>query len=151
SRGALATIASAFLIAAAAAYAQNNSIMPLTVGLSDRGKSVPGSLSFNGMPRAGARLAPPMQSGAQAGGSPQQLPAASYYALDLVNQNHNPVLVTAQNHPIYVNNPPSHWGDPARFLTDLGSSDYIHIVDQYAGSSANHRYTLGTSFSTSYT
>jgi hypothetical protein len=145
------TAIAGLLIAAATVHAENNSIVPLTVGPSDRGNLAPGSLSWSGMPRAGARIAAPAQRESQSGQSPQQLPAANYYALDLVNQNHNPVLVSAQSHAIYVNNPPSHWGDPATFLTDLGSSDYIHLVDQYTGTSANHRYTLGTSFSTTYT
>lgn len=33
------------------------------------------------------------------------------------------------------------WGDPEGFLSDLGVSDFIHVVDQYTGSSANDRYT----------
>ena len=32
------------------------------------------------------------------------------------------------------------------FLTDLGKSSFIHVLDQYVGSSARNRYTLGTSF-----
>src|SRR6185437_4203856 len=33
------------------------------------------------------------------------------------------------------------WGDPSGFLNDLGSSDLIHVVDQYAGVSGGNRYT----------
>jgi hypothetical protein len=36
------------------------------------------------------------------------------------------------------------WGDPEGFLSDLGKSDFIHIVDQYTGSTAGNRYTVST-------
>ncbi len=36
------------------------------------------------------------------------------------------------------------WGDPESFLTDLGRSDFIHLVDQYVGLWADRRYTLGS-------
>jgi hypothetical protein len=34
------------------------------------------------------------------------------------------------------------WGNPERFLIDLGSSEFIHVVDQYTGSQANGRYRM---------
>jgi len=34
------------------------------------------------------------------------------------------------------------WGDPEGFLSDLGKSDFIHVVDQYTGSTADNRYTV---------
>ncbi len=34
------------------------------------------------------------------------------------------------------------WGDPEGFLSNLGKSEMIHIVDQYTGSSADDRYTV---------
>jgi hypothetical protein len=34
------------------------------------------------------------------------------------------------------------WGNPEGFLGDLAKSDFIHITDQYTGSSADDRYTL---------
>ena len=34
------------------------------------------------------------------------------------------------------------WGDPEGFLSDLGKSDFIHVVDQYTGSAADNRYTV---------
>jgi hypothetical protein len=45
---------------------------------------------------------------------------------------------------------PSHWGNVGTFLTDLGKSDFIHVVDQYAGSTTDNRYTLGTQFLATY-
>jgi hypothetical protein len=34
------------------------------------------------------------------------------------------------------------WGDPEGFLSDLAKSDFIHVVDQYTGSTADDRYTV---------
>jgi len=34
------------------------------------------------------------------------------------------------------------WGNPEGFLSDLGKSDFIHVVDQYTGSAAGNRYTV---------
>ena len=34
------------------------------------------------------------------------------------------------------------WGDPEGFLSDLGKSEFIHVVDQYVGSTADDRYTV---------
>src|SRR5262249_46069337 len=70
------------------------------------------------------------------------LPPRVFYPTDLVNNFGGSTVVTTQFHPVYVNNVPSHWGDVGTFLTDLGKSDFIHIVDQYVGTKANNRYTL---------
>jgi len=35
------------------------------------------------------------------------------------------------------------WGNPERFLDDVGESDFIHILDEYVGLEGSHRYTLG--------
>jgi hypothetical protein len=67
--------------------------------------------------------------------------------LDVSNVAGGSTIVTAQHHPLYLNQPPSHWGNPAAFLTDLGRSDFIQVVDQYTGSSGRNRYTLGASLS----
>lgn len=71
---------------------------------------------------------------------------STVFPLDMTNPDNNPTVVTAQHHNIYVNVPPSTWGDPDRFLTDLGQSTFINLVDEYVGSHAPNRYTLGTSF-----
>lgn len=71
------------------------------------------------------------------------------YSADL--QYHGgPVVTSMQQHLIYVNLGSSAscntvatcWGDPHRFLRDLGRSHMIHIVDQYTGSNADDRYTV---------
>jgi hypothetical protein len=68
----------------------------------------------------------------------------SFFPGDLVYAN-GPVVKTAQFHDIYVNcsTVSTCWGNPAGFLTDLGKSSFIHITDQYVGTTANNRYILG--------
>ena len=61
------------------------------------------------------------------------------------------VLETATLHNVYINAPPSAWGDPVRFLHDLNHSRFIHITDQYVGVEFDDRYPLGTSFLASVT
>lgn len=58
-----------------------------------------------------------------------------------------PVAVSMKNHLIFLH--PNGgctiagcWGDPGRFLRDLFRSEFIHVVDQYTGSTANDRYTV---------
>jgi hypothetical protein len=36
------------------------------------------------------------------------------------------------------------WGNPEGFLSDLGKSDFIHVVDQYTGTTADNRYTVSS-------
>jgi len=79
------------------------------------------------------------------------VPPPGFYPDDVTNPGNQPTVVQGKHHPIYLNMNPSHWGDPGGFLTDLGKSDFIHVVDQYVGSSANNRYTLGTSFTATIT
>jgi hypothetical protein len=57
------------------------------------------------------------------------------------------VVVSMQHHAIYMN--PNGgctiagcWGNPEGFLSDLGKSEFIHVVDQYTGSTADDRYTV---------
>jgi hypothetical protein len=66
------------------------------------------------------------------------------------------IVVSVQHHAIYMN--PNGgctiagcWGDPEGFLRDLGQSDFIHVVDQYTGSTADNRYTVSnTHFMVNY-
>jgi hypothetical protein len=66
-------------------------------------------------------------------------------------QYHGGKTVTSMQHVAIYMNPNGActiagcWGDPEGFLSDLGKSDFIHVVDQYTGSTADDRYTvLGT-------
>ena len=57
------------------------------------------------------------------------------------------VVRMAESHNIYLlpagTTVAGNWGNPERFLSDLGKSEFIHVTDQYVGESANNRYTLG--------
>jgi hypothetical protein len=59
-----------------------------------------------------------------------------------------PTVQHAVSHAVYLNpggecTIASCWGDPERFLDDVGESDFIHILDQYVGLQRNQRYTRG--------
>jgi len=72
-----------------------------------------------------------------------QIPGPGYYPADLTNPFNRITVQTAQHHGFYINATPSTVGNPANFLSDLGSSDFIHITDQYVGTKAENRYTVG--------
>jgi hypothetical protein len=67
-------------------------------------------------------------------------------------------IVTTKSHPIYINmascggTVAACWGNPALFLSDLGASSMIHLLDtQYVPSTANNRYIVGASFTANLT
>jgi len=70
------------------------------------------------------------------------------YPADLTFQG-GPVLTTTEHHAVYLHpngvcpSVSSCWGNPEGFLRDLGRSQFIHVVDQYVGSSDDNRYTVG--------
>jgi len=76
------------------------------------------------------------------------------YPADLVNLG-GPVVTSAESHAIFLlphgKCPISTcWGNPEGFLNDLSGSDFIHVVDQYIGMAAGHRYTVGAHASIDY-
>ncbi|HKH97752.1 MAG TPA: hypothetical protein VJ999_01485 [Candidatus Sulfotelmatobacter sp.] len=86
------------------------------------------------------------------------IPPPGFYPADLSDQafvdrygnfwpGGGPTVTSAQSHGVYVNScttvAPACWGTPANFLSDLGKSQMIHITDQYVGSYADNRYTVG--------
>lgn len=79
-------------------------------------------------------------------------PAGSFFYPDDVEKVSltGKTIVRTISHPIYLNTASCGgtvakcWGNPGGFLTDLGNSSMIHIVDQYTGSTANGRYIVET-------
>jgi hypothetical protein len=66
-----------------------------------------------------------------------------------------PVVTSMQSHTIYLNPTStcpavSCFGDPITFLSDLGKSRFVHIIDQFTGSTADNRYTVGTNYIANY-
>jgi hypothetical protein len=59
------------------------------------------------------------------------VPSAQFHAVYLVPGNGNCPSVAAC------------WGNPEGFLSDLGNSNFIHLVDQYTGMTMSNRYTVG--------
>ena len=86
-------------------------------------------------------------------GSVASPPQPAFYPADVTKLvSTGKTIATAKSHPIFINCSPaggSCWGNPTVFLTNLGASNFIHLVDQYVGSTVANRYTVGTSFTAS--
>ncbi len=68
-----------------------------------------------------------------------------FYPADLASGG-GPTLETTRMHAIYVNakgSIASNWGNPEGFLRDLNRSTFIHLLDQYVGTTADERYPVG--------
>jgi hypothetical protein len=77
------------------------------------------------------------------------LPKPGFYPADLVFHG-GPVVSSADQDLVYFDcpaGPSACWGNPAAFLKNLNASAFIHLTDQYVGTTANDRYPLGKSLS----
>jgi hypothetical protein len=73
------------------------------------------------------------------------LPQPGFFPADL-SYHGGPVLTSAEHDLVYFDcpaGPVACWGDPAVFLKDLNHSVFIHLTDQYLGTTANLRYPVG--------
>jgi hypothetical protein len=73
------------------------------------------------------------------------IPVPSWSPIDLVNLFSGSTLVHSNQWNVYLGCPMGDetcWGDPERFLTDLNGSKFLHVVDQYVGSTGLKRYPL---------
>lgn len=73
------------------------------------------------------------------------VPSPGFYPSDL-DYFGGPVVTNLLSHPLYINSGScggvaTCWGNPERFLNDLGMSTFIHVTDQYTKTSG--RYRLG--------
>jgi hypothetical protein len=71
------------------------------------------------------------------------VPSPGFYPDDL-DYFGGPVVTNLLSHPIYINSSSCGgvskcWGNPERFLTDLGLSTFIHVTDQYTKTSGSYR------------
>jgi len=78
------------------------------------------------------------------------IPPPGFYPSDLTNPDNAHFLTSAESNPLYVNCLSGCWGYPADFLMHLSRSGFIHVLDQYTGSTANRRYKLGEGGQVSY-
>jgi len=77
--------------------------------------------------------------------SSQALTGPYFYPADLASGG-GPTLATTRMHAVYVNasgSIASNFGNPEGFLRDLNRSTFIHLVDQYVGTTENNRYPVG--------
>jgi hypothetical protein len=78
------------------------------------------------------------------------VPPPGFYPADVSNPGNGPTVLTAASHPLYVDCADTCWGSPATFLENLGKSTFIHVADQYVGSTTNDRYTVGKAANVTY-
>lgn len=80
------------------------------------------------------------------------LSAPYFYPGDLTKGT-GPALSTTTEHAVYVDYSgtiAANWGNPEGFLKDLNVSTFVHLLDQYVGSTANSRYPVGGNASVNY-
>jgi len=74
-----------------------------------------------------------------------------FYPDDLVqNVPPGPVITDAQVQDIFINCDGSCFGHPRVFLRLFFSSNFVHVLDQYAGSTQSGRYTVGPAYLPQY-
>ncbi len=69
-------------------------------------------------------------------------PDAVNYPADLVNFG-GVVIPRATSYNIYINCASTCWGDPQGFIDRFDNSTFIHVLDQYLGTTASARYGFG--------
>ncbi len=75
-----------------------------------------------------------------------------YYPADL-KKGTGPTVTTTTHHAVYVDYSgtiAANWGNPEGFLKDLEVSTFVHLLDQYTGSTAANRYPVGGNLGVSY-
>ena len=70
------------------------------------------------------------------------VPAPGFYPSDL-SYFGGPVVTNLLSHSVFLNagscgGIPGCWGNPEQFLKDLGNSTFIHVTDQYTGTSGTY-------------
>jgi hypothetical protein len=78
------------------------------------------------------------------------VPQPGFFPADL-SYHGGPVIRAAHNNPVYFDCPAACWGNPAAFLSDLNHSVFVHLADQYIGSTATLRYPVGNAVSINQT
>jgi hypothetical protein len=76
----------------------------------------------------------------------QSLTSPYFYPGDLTRVNAKaPTVAASVSHAVYIDykgSVASNWGNPEGFLSDLFKDKFIHVTDQYTGSTADN-YTVG--------
>ncbi len=85
--------------------------------------------------------------------APQATLAVPYFFPADLKKGTGVTLATTTHHALYVDfsgTVAANWGNPEGFLKDLNSSIFIHLADQYTGSTANGRYPVGGNANVTY-
>ena len=78
-----------------------------------------------------------------------RVPSPGFFPDDLSNLGGVVATSTVFNNVYFNCADQSCWGNPVGFQNDLVKSKFIHLVDQYVGSKANNRYSVGAQFTLS--
>ncbi|HEY9179568.1 MAG TPA: hypothetical protein VIO32_02550 [Candidatus Baltobacteraceae bacterium] len=70
-------------------------------------------------------------------------PLATVYPVD-VSYHGGHVLPNAQMHEVFINTSYATVGTPQTFQANFSNSTFVHVLDQYAGSTANNRYPVSS-------
>lgn len=84
-------------------------------------------------------------------GSPSRVDTKSVVFPDDMSFHNGHVLTTAIQNDIFVNCAATCWGTPQTFQSNLNSSSFVHVIDQYTHVTTNNRYPVGTAFAVSAT
>jgi hypothetical protein len=119
-------------VSTAEAYTSSNFNAHILPALTAAGKAVSGRQFGPAFEKAKT------QARSHSKGTPT-VPAPGFYPSDL-DYFGGPVVTQMLSNPVYVNasscgGVASCWGDPAGFLRDLANSRFIHVTDQYTGTS----------------
>jgi hypothetical protein len=80
-------------------------------------------------------------------------PASPYFYPADLKKSTGATLAKTTHHALYVDyagTVAANWGNPEGFLKDLNLSTFVHLLDQYTGSTAANRYPVGGNASISY-
>jgi len=133
-------------MAAAVARAQDNSIVTLQVSSNDVSVT---AMSFKALGLAGTPNPAPstLQSDpADSGGEIPSIAKPGFYPDDVTKSRAQSRGRDDTASSDLCRQCTQSLGQCGGFLTDLGKSNFVHLVDQYVGATADKRYTLGTSF-----
>jgi hypothetical protein len=160
------TLTLLFLVAAAPVIAQQDESVSVDVTAADRLAAtynmsnfryhvLPANTKAGNVALAARSFGTPFTAHATNVVSPTipSVPAPGFYPEDLVYFG-GKVLATTTPHAVFVNTSScgtvaTCWGTPVKFLSDLSNSTFVHLVDQYVGSTASNRYAPGSSASAS--
>ena len=144
----IATLLTLPLITVGKIFAQDEDTVSVQVGSEDRAAGTYGISNFR------YHILPartPAGTAARNAHAPSRtavpsLPSGGFYPADLA-RGKGVVVANARSHDIAFDCPESCWGNPSTFLNNLRASTFIHLLDQYIGTTANGRYAVGTSVS----